>query len=95
MESLTSMRLMDISSSSSPCISLTSGPSMSLVDIACMIEEFITFAKNFKLVEREAIKEALETGVFGDIDDGPNLYLPHPEIGSKKKLTAPIFADDD
>ncbi|KAL3681424.1 hypothetical protein R1sor_024380 [Riccia sorocarpa] len=60
-----------------------------------MIEKFITSAKNFKLLEREAIKEALEVGVFGDIDDDPNLYLPHPKIGSKKKLAAPVVLEDD
>ncbi|KAL3677643.1 hypothetical protein R1sor_027591 [Riccia sorocarpa] len=60
-----------------------------------MTEKFITSAKNFKLLEREAIKEALEADVFGDIDDDPNLYLPHPELGSKKKLFEPVFADED
>ncbi|KAL3678855.1 hypothetical protein R1sor_021811 [Riccia sorocarpa] len=63
--------------------------------IGGMIEKFITSAKNFKLLEREAIKEALEAGVFGDIDGDPNLYLPHPEIGSKKKPSAPIVVEDD
>ncbi|KAL3697092.1 hypothetical protein R1sor_011168 [Riccia sorocarpa] len=63
--------------------------------IAGMIEKFITSAKNFKLLEREAIKDALEAGVFGDIDDYPNLYLPHPELGSKKKRAAPGFVDED
>ncbi|KAL3700345.1 hypothetical protein R1sor_018367 [Riccia sorocarpa] len=32
--------------------------------IAGMIEKYITSAKNFKLLEREAIKEALEAAVF-------------------------------
>ncbi|KAL3690830.1 hypothetical protein R1sor_004481 [Riccia sorocarpa] len=63
--------------------------------IGGMIEKFITSAKNFKLLEREAIKEALEAGVLGDIDGDPNLYLPHPEIGSKKKLYAPVVVEDD
>ncbi|KAL3699056.1 hypothetical protein R1sor_017078 [Riccia sorocarpa] len=60
-----------------------------------MIEKFITSAKNFKLLEREAIKESLEAGVFGDIEGDPNLYLPHPEIGSKKKPSAPVVVEDD
>ncbi|KAL3702023.1 hypothetical protein R1sor_020045 [Riccia sorocarpa] len=60
-----------------------------------MIEKFITYAKNFKLLEREAIKEALEVGVFGDIDGDPNLYLPHPELGSKKKPAGPIIVEED
>ncbi|KAL3680900.1 hypothetical protein R1sor_023856 [Riccia sorocarpa] len=63
--------------------------------IGGMIEKFITSAKNFKLLEREAIKKALEAGVFGDIEGDPNLYLPHPEIGSKKKLSAPVVVEDD
>ncbi|KAL3700590.1 hypothetical protein R1sor_018612 [Riccia sorocarpa] len=63
--------------------------------IGGMIEKFITSAKNFKLLEREVIKEALEAGVFGDIEGDPNLYLPHPEIGSKKKPSAPVVVEDD
>ncbi|KAL3678144.1 hypothetical protein R1sor_021100 [Riccia sorocarpa] len=63
--------------------------------IGGMIEKFITYAKNFKLLEHEAIKEALEAGVFGDIDGDPNLYLPHPEIGLKKKPAAPVVVEDD
>ncbi|KAL3676229.1 hypothetical protein R1sor_026177 [Riccia sorocarpa] len=63
--------------------------------IGGMIEKFITSAKKFKLLEREAIKEALEAGVFSDIEGDPNLYLPHPEIGSKKKPSAPVVVEDD
>ncbi|KAL3696815.1 hypothetical protein R1sor_010891 [Riccia sorocarpa] len=69
--------------------------STKLSQIDGMIEKFITSAKNFKRLERKAIKEAFEASVFGDIDDGPNLYLPHPELGSKKKPVAPVVVEDD
>ncbi|KAL3690130.1 hypothetical protein R1sor_016439 [Riccia sorocarpa] len=49
--------------------------------------------QNYKILEREAIKEALNAGFFGVMAKEPSHYLPHPECVKKSRGSAFVQAD--
>ncbi|KAL3687028.1 hypothetical protein R1sor_013337 [Riccia sorocarpa] len=50
--------------------------------------------QNYKILERESIKEALTAGFFGVMAKDPSHYLPHLEYAKKSKETAVGEAED-
>ncbi|KAL3680099.1 hypothetical protein R1sor_023055 [Riccia sorocarpa] len=50
--------------------------------------------QNYKILERESIKEALTAGFFGVMAKDPSHYLPHPESVKKSRETAVVQAED-
>ncbi|KAL3697516.1 hypothetical protein R1sor_011592 [Riccia sorocarpa] len=50
---------------------------------------------NYKLLEREAVKGALNAVVFGVLPKAAVHYLPHPEIATKADAPAAAFVETD
>ncbi|KAL3675984.1 hypothetical protein R1sor_025932 [Riccia sorocarpa] len=88
-DDLTSMRFMDVRSSLDLLDDLTSmrlmdfRSSMRLMDIHRLLEKAMQSTENYKLLEREVIKEALSAGFFGVMAKSPSHYLPHTELVQK------------
>ncbi|KAL3697930.1 hypothetical protein R1sor_012006 [Riccia sorocarpa] len=58
-----------------------------------LIDKAMESNENYKILERESIKEALHAGFFGVMDKEPSYYLPHPECVKKSRAVAPVQAD--
>ncbi|KAL3676463.1 hypothetical protein R1sor_026411 [Riccia sorocarpa] len=50
--------------------------------------------QNYKILERESIKEALTAGFFGVMAKEPSHYLPHPDCVKKSRESAVVQAED-
>ncbi|KAL3683397.1 hypothetical protein R1sor_001419 [Riccia sorocarpa] len=81
---------------------LALGPSLMSVknsQIFVCIDKVIRSQSTYKLLEREAIKCALNAGVFGVLPKAAVHYLPHPEVATKvPALAANVFeceSDED
>ncbi|KAL3676413.1 hypothetical protein R1sor_026361 [Riccia sorocarpa] len=51
--------------------------------ISKVINEVLRKQPNYKLLERESIKGALNAGLFGVLPKAAAHYLPHPEVATK------------
>ncbi|KAL3683648.1 hypothetical protein R1sor_001670 [Riccia sorocarpa] len=60
-----------------------------------VINEVLRKQPNYKLLERESIKGALNAGLFGVLPKAAAHYLPHPEVATKvAPRTAPVARVD-
>ncbi|KAL3694870.1 hypothetical protein R1sor_008521 [Riccia sorocarpa] len=86
LDDLTSMRLMDFRSSMRLMDVLSSTRPLDgffFLQIHRLLEKAMQSTENYKLLERETIKEALHAGFFGVMAKPPSHYLPHTELVQK------------
>ncbi|KAL3689758.1 hypothetical protein R1sor_016067 [Riccia sorocarpa] len=67
--------------------------------ISVVINAVLRKQPSYKLLERESIKRALSSGVFGVLQKDAANYLPHPEVAStgatRKAPTARVETDSE
>ncbi|KAL3682148.1 hypothetical protein R1sor_000170 [Riccia sorocarpa] len=63
--------------------------------ISVFIDKVIRSQPNYKLLEREAVKGALNAGVFSVLPKAVVHYLPRPDIATKATAPAAAFVETD
>ncbi|KAL3690377.1 hypothetical protein R1sor_016686 [Riccia sorocarpa] len=67
--------------------------------IAVVVNAVLRKQTGYKLIERECIKRALNSGVFGVLQRDDASYLPHPEatstVGPRKAAAATVETDSE
>ncbi|KAL3694290.1 hypothetical protein R1sor_007941 [Riccia sorocarpa] len=69
---------------------LVSAPSNQLYRL---FDKVMQSNQNYKILERESIKEALTAGFFGVMAKEPSHYLPHPECAKKSQKNVVVEAE--
>ncbi|KAL3677795.1 hypothetical protein R1sor_020751 [Riccia sorocarpa] len=67
-------------------------PTAKSFQISVVINNLLRKQSGYRLLERECIKRALSSGVFGVLQKDAATYLPHPEVASSAKPRKPSAA---
>ncbi|KAL2651710.1 hypothetical protein R1flu_019838 [Riccia fluitans] len=95
MHGLKSFTIISVSASSSPCFSWPYGVIFYSLQLSQAVTNFIHENPNFKLFECEAIKDAINVGLFGSLGYNALKFVPHQNLKGPKPHTKKDKADGE